>query len=67
MRRITGYSFGRRDSRGLKSNKGETAYGGGAQASCLLVASILLAILCLMSIWPGLPIFLEKTGQVFGC
>jgi hypothetical protein len=35
MRRITDNSLGRRDNRDVESNKGETAYGGGALAFSL--------------------------------
>jgi hypothetical protein len=70
MRGITDNSLGRRDI-AVGSNKGETAYGGGALASCLrgresrVVGARNLSRR--MSIWLGPAIFFEKTGQVFGC
>ena len=67
MPRITDNSLGLRDI-AVGSNKGETAYGGGALASCLrgrefrMVGTLNLSRR--MSIWLGSALFLEKTGQV---
>jgi hypothetical protein len=64
MRRITNNSLGRRDGRGVESNKGETAYGGGALAFYLRGHEHQARDLSRrMSIWLGSAIFFEKPAK----
>jgi len=67
MRRITETASDGTTGAMSKAIKGRLRLRAERRHSCLRVASILLVLLCLMSIWPGSAIFLEKTGQVFGC